>query len=183
VLLRAGRAAVAPVRARVAREQREALAELCGRGSLTLARASAGDLATLRAAVRPVSVTLARDPSTRRLIGEIERLKRGVPADELGCESAAGARALQGRWAAGDATLELRAGRWNARASGRHWSGTYALEGSRLRLVLERCSHNPCDPGAATVLRWSEYRDTLSLEPVAGTAPWPQTLSTWQRAA
>ena len=59
VLRRAGRAAVAPVRARVAREQREALAELCGRGSLTLA-ASATDLAGLRAAVRPVAAALAR---------------------------------------------------------------------------------------------------------------------------
>jgi hypothetical protein len=133
--------------------------------------------------VRPVIAALARDPDTRRLIGEIERLKRGVPADELGCESAAAARNLQGRWAGRGAMLELRAGRWSARAAGRRWSGTYAVEGSRLRLVLERCSHNPCDPGTATVLRWSEYRDTLSLEPAAGAPPWPRFESSWRRSA
>jgi TRAP-type C4-dicarboxylate transport system substrate-binding protein len=185
VLRRAGREAVAPVRARVEREQREALAELCGRGTLTLARASATDVARLRAAVRPVVAALARDGATRRLVAETQRLGRSVPADELRCEgAAAGARGLGGRWAArGDvATLELRGGQWRARAPGRSWSGTYLLEGSRLRLVLERCSHNPCDPGAATVLRWSLFRDTLSLTPVSGRPPWPTAVSAWRRA-
>jgi TRAP-type C4-dicarboxylate transport system substrate-binding protein len=181
VLLRAGRAAVGPVAARIAREQREALAELCGRGRLTLAPASATQVDGLRAAARPVVASLRRDPATRRLLGEIERLKRGIPADELRCESSTGARALQGWWTAGGTTLELQDGRWTARTASRSWSGTYAVEGSRLRLVLERCSHNPCDPGAATVLRWSEYRDTLSLTPVAGQAPWPVETS-WRRA-
>ena len=182
VLRRAGRAAIAPVLARVAREQRESFAELCGRGTLALARARVADVTALRVAARPVIAALARDPATGRLIAEIERLKRGVPADELSCESSAGARGLQGRWAAHGATLELRAGRWNAQAPGRSWSGTFVVEGSRLRLVLERCSHNPCDPGAATVLRWSAYRDTLSLAPVAGKPTWPVE-SSWRRAS
>ena len=80
-------------------------------------------------------------------------------------------------------TFELGGGHWNARGQGRSWSGTYVVEGSRLRLVVERCSHNPCAPGGTTVLRWSVYRDTLSLKPVSGRTPWPRVESSWRRAA
>ena len=62
VLRRAGREAAAPVRARIEMEQREALAEMCERGSLRLASASPAEIAALRAAVRPVY----RDSSATR---------------------------------------------------------------------------------------------------------------------
>jgi TRAP-type C4-dicarboxylate transport system substrate-binding protein len=205
VLRRAGREAAAPVRARIEREQREALAGLCQRGALRLASASPSELAALRAAVRPVYRELERDPGTRKLIAEIRRIKRGIASEPLRCRAAViAAAAIEGRWsatatreqllAAGaepkevgpgqrTATLELDRGRWVARLEpNRSWTGTYAITGERTRFILRTCSHNPCDPGATAVHEWSVYRDTLSLKPFGRSQLWQLTAAPWTRA-
>ena len=153
VLRRAGREAAAPVRARIEMEQREALAEMCERGSLRLASASPAEIAALRAAVRPVYRDLERDADTRTLIAEITRIKRGITSEPLRCRTAAtAASAIEGRWSAtatreqllaagaqpsevalrrSTATLELGGGRWVARLEpNRRWTGTYAVTGN-----------------------------------------------------
>jgi hypothetical protein len=59
-------------------DEQEAAGNLCRRG-LTFETASRDDLAALRRAVQPVYNDLERDPSTRKAIGAIERLKRDSP--------------------------------------------------------------------------------------------------------
>jgi TRAP-type C4-dicarboxylate transport system substrate-binding protein len=81
-LLEAGREAVGPAVARLRAEDRQEAAILCRRGRLALVRATPTDIATLRAAVRPVYVDLERDPQTRSLIHAIEAMKRRSPAPE-----------------------------------------------------------------------------------------------------
>jgi hypothetical protein len=60
------------------RTEQEAAGNLCRRG-LTFETAGRDDLATLRRAVQPVYADLERDPTTRKAIGAIERLKRDSP--------------------------------------------------------------------------------------------------------
>ena len=187
VLRRAGRAAVAPVRSRVEREQRRS-ARRAVRARVAEARHGVregrGRVACRRASGCGGARARSRDATPDRR-DRAPEARRSRPTSSAARASGAGAGALRGRWTAHGRvgmTLELGGGHWNARGQGGSWSGTYVVEGSRLRLVLERCLHNPCDPGAATVLRWSVYRDTLALTPVAGHAPWP-TESSWRRAA
>ena len=138
MLLRAGREAIAPVAARLAREQRESLRALCGRGALSLVEASPDDVAGLRAAVLPVYDALRRDPTSRALLGRIEELDSGGQRSEtLRCATPPSAPSvLEGVWGStaspaamraagatvaetatygGRSTLELRGGRWTFR--------------------------------------------------------------------
>ena len=156
VLRRAGREAAAPVRARIEMEQREALAEMCERGSLRLASASPSELAALRAAVRPVYRELERDPDTRKLIAEITRIKRGITSEPLRCRGGRdrrgsdrgpvvrhgdaraaprGGRAAEG----GRAATEHRDARARARPLGRAPRAEPALD-------RDLCGHRRTDP-------------------------------------
>ena len=82
----AGPAAVAPAVARLRTEDRQEAAVLCRRGALDLITAMPTQVATLRAAVRPVYVELERDPETRSFIRAIKAMKRRPsPAEASHC--------------------------------------------------------------------------------------------------
>jgi TRAP-type C4-dicarboxylate transport system substrate-binding protein len=205
VLRRAGREAVAPLLARLEKDENEALAALCDRDKLSLATVSDSELAALRAAVRPVYRQLERDAETRKLVAEIRKLKPGTGSEPLRCSRASvDGAALAGRWSAtahrdellaagaqpketapGQNTLrlELEGGRWVARLqNGRMWTGTYAVTGDRVRITLETCSHNPCTPDASADYGWSIYRDRLSLTQLPGpTSLWQLTAKPFER--
>jgi TRAP-type transport system periplasmic protein len=85
ILRRAGSAAAAPVYARLVREQRDSTAELCRRGRLVLATASAAQTVALQARVAPILAGLERDATTRSLVARIRAAgKAGMP-DVLRC--------------------------------------------------------------------------------------------------
>ena len=208
ILRRAGREALAPTFARLEKEAAEALAALCD-GALALSAASAAELSTLRAAVRPVHEELQRDAETKELLTEIGRLADGTEPETLRCsgESTPGISALEGRWRTsatreqlleagaspeearfgwGTATIDLRDGKWRARSAGtgRVWTGTYAVTGRQIALRLETCSHNPCTPGAGAEHRWSVYRDKLTFKRLPGRGFWWQLAAKpWTRAS
>ena len=79
VLRRAGRDVFDPQLARIRDAERRAIEAVCRRG-LSFLTASPAELAALRAAVQPVYDELERDPSTRKLIADIRRLRREVPS-------------------------------------------------------------------------------------------------------
>ena len=196
VLRRAGREAIAPVAARIAREQNESLDVVCNRGALSLVAASPAERAALRAAVQPVYDELERDATTRALLAEISRLRAQEPGpDPLRCTRPhAAASSLEGAWEStvthasmlahgataaeaatygGRGTLELENGRWSFRTDRATVTGTYTVGGDGIRLTMRTCTANPCEPGATTEYTWSVYRDTLSLERRAGRPFWP----------
>jgi TRAP-type C4-dicarboxylate transport system substrate-binding protein len=191
VLRRAGRAAAAPVLARLHSEQNDALSALCSGGTMSFVTASESQVAALRAAVRPVYGRLERDPTTRALIAEIRSLRAQSPGGEpLRCRRrGAGASALEGRWEstlspgamrangaseaevatyAGHGTLELGHGRWTFRNDRTVVTGTYSVAGDGIRMTMVACTANPCSPGAATDYTWTVYRDTLELVRIPG---------------
>jgi TRAP-type C4-dicarboxylate transport system substrate-binding protein len=195
ILRRAGREALAPEIARVAKEEQAALTAICGRGTLALARASATDLAALRRAVQPVYAKLNKDSFTKDVIREITRLRAARPADVVECPAASRAGAasrLEGGWQAassredllaagtppneaerqsGVATLELHRGQWIARErhTGFVWRGPYAVKGDILYLTIAYCrgSKDVCFRGTAEY-KWSRYRDRLTLARLSG---------------
>jgi TRAP-type C4-dicarboxylate transport system substrate-binding protein len=200
ILRRAGREALAPEIARIVRDDKQALSEICARNAVSLAGASTAQLAALRRAVRPVVDDLERDQFTKVAIAEITTLRRGHPTDVVRCSSVsrtAAASRLEGRWHVaassddllavgtppgeaerqrGDETLELRGGRWTfaERHSGFVWRGRYAVHGDLLDLTVVRCqaTRDVCTRGATASFRWSVYRDRLSLERASGVAPY-----------
>jgi TRAP-type C4-dicarboxylate transport system substrate-binding protein len=196
ILRRAGRAALAPEIARIAKDEQAALSAICGRGTLALENASPTDLAALRRAVRPVYANLNKDPLTKALISEI-RKRRIASADVVRCPSrasrATAASLLEGRWkvessrkdllAAGTppdeaerqdgvATLELRNGRWigRERNSGFVWRGPYAVRGNILYMTIADCRGpaDVCFRGITAEYAWSIYRDQLTLHRLSG---------------
>jgi hypothetical protein len=201
ILRRAGREAVAPVRARLEKQETDALAVLCGRGRTTLATASAAELAALRAAVRPVYAELERDAETREVIAALRAHRRG--GEPLRCPASAGGSRLEGLWRSsvtrdallahgataaeaatydGSATLELRAGRWTFAGEHSSVTGTYVAAGNVVRLTMARCTANPCSPGSSSAFTWTVYRDTLSLAPAPGRSTWPRlVVEPWAR--
>ena len=86
ILAEAGRDALAPELARIARDQRLGVSILCSDDWFRLATATPADVAALRKAVQPVYDRIERNPLTRRWIAEIER-KRTVP-DVVRCGGA-----------------------------------------------------------------------------------------------
>jgi TRAP-type C4-dicarboxylate transport system substrate-binding protein len=72
----AGSQAVVPAFKRLRTEDRAQATILCRRGALNVIAATPTQVATLRAAVRPVYVGLERDPQTRSFIRAIEAMKR-----------------------------------------------------------------------------------------------------------
>ena len=202
VLRAAGRDAIVARLAQIRRVETEALALVCGRRLASLVTVPPDHIAALHDAVRPVYRELERDPQTRRLIAEIRKLRDDDRADVLRCPEAGervGAE-VEGRWRAsaerkdwlaagasprelskgrGSMSLEVTDGRWAARQSetGRTWTGTYAVRRDVIRFTVRRCSHNPCTPGARAEHRWSVYRDTLALSPLAGRVSWWQMIA------
>ena len=102
----AGREALAPELEELVHDSSEALSAACARGAITLASASAADLAALREAVEPVYEELERDADTRELIGEITEMRSTEPpfwsalprCREEKETAKAGPAALEGRW-------------------------------------------------------------------------------------
>jgi TRAP-type C4-dicarboxylate transport system substrate-binding protein len=200
ILRRAGREALAPEIARIVRDDKQALSEICARNAVSLAGASTAQLAALRRAVRPVVDDLERDPFTKVAIAEITTLRRGLAMDDVRCPSVSGAAAasrLEGRWQVrasrdellaagtppdeaerqrGAGTLELRGGRWTftEQHNGFVWRGRYAVRGDLLHLTMIRCraTADVCAPGATASVTWSVYRDRLSLEQESGVGPY-----------
>jgi TRAP-type transport system periplasmic protein len=85
-LLDAGPVAVAPAAARLRTEDRGEAAILCRRGALDVIAATPAQVATLRAAVRPVYVELERNPETRSFIRAIKAMKpRPSPGEASHC--------------------------------------------------------------------------------------------------
>jgi TRAP-type C4-dicarboxylate transport system substrate-binding protein len=199
VLRRAGREALAPVLARIEKEQTQALEVICGRGNLTLASASPSELAALRTAVQPVYDELERDGQTREFISEIRKLGGGIEAESLRCPvSQRGLSQVDGVWEAnvtreamvangasvaeaatyhGPGTLELRGRRWTFLGDRATVTGTYVVTGDALRLTMLTCTANPCSPGAATEYTWSVYRDELTLTRRSGRPFWPRLIA------
>ena len=196
LLQRAGREALAPELARVERDEASGIAVVCSRGDVALASASASDLAALRRAATTVYGRIERDPLTRALIADIRRLRGAGRADVVLCPARAShtaAARLEGSWRVtssraelvaagtpaaeaerqhGDATLELRAGRWRGREanSGFVWKGTYSVHGNVVDFATTACTgpDDVCFPDTVTTFTWSVYRDTLSLAAVSG---------------
>jgi TRAP-type transport system periplasmic protein len=201
VLHRAGRAAVAPVLARLEREQQNALVEVCNRERLTLTGASESDVAALRAAVRPVYAALERDPQTKALVDEIRAMRRadGARGDVLRCPtSSSRSELVEGRWSAdvggaelrssggtaaeaavfsGPGTLELRDGRWAFRNRRTTVEGTYRVIGPVVALTMRTCTVNPASPGMVTEYGWSVYRDRLTFSRRPGRRFWPRLVA------
>src|SRR5262249_40481467 len=71
ILAEAGREAVAPELAQIAREQRLGISILCGDHGFRLVNASSAEVAALREAVQPVYDRIERNPLTRRWIARI----------------------------------------------------------------------------------------------------------------
>jgi TRAP-type C4-dicarboxylate transport system substrate-binding protein len=82
ILVEAGREAVAPELARVARDQQLGVSILCGEG-FRLATATPAQTAALRRAVQPVYDRIERTPLTRRWIAQIVRER--TPPDVAAC--------------------------------------------------------------------------------------------------
>jgi TRAP-type C4-dicarboxylate transport system substrate-binding protein len=184
-LRRAGREALRPAIVRLRSEDAGEMAILCRRDNMSFVRASPSQLAALRATVRPVYATLARNATTRALLAEIAALKRGSPHDApLACPlhlqvRAQAASALDGTWETTLTTKTLVA-ETNDPDAGVD-AGRY-----RLRLHRGRVEFSHLSPGAWTStgryvsvggdeivarfgdgttqrLRWNVYRDALTL--------------------
>jgi TRAP-type C4-dicarboxylate transport system substrate-binding protein len=76
----AGLEAVVPAVTRLRAEDQDEAAILCRRGALAVIDATPTQVATLRAAVRPVYAELEHDAQTRSFIRAIEAMKRRAPA-------------------------------------------------------------------------------------------------------
>lgn len=179
ILREAGRLALAPAIARLRRDDADAAGILCTRGQLTFVKATGAQVASLRAAVRPVYVGLNRDPRTRSLIREIEAMKRRLPSPRpVSCvQPLPRERAvtpLDGRW-------EMNAGPDHGSIDSGHYRlvlerGKYAL----FHLSRPRWGGPPDDAGVFSVrgdtvvlrggdggdnvYRWNVFRQTLTLE-------------------
>ena len=124
ILREAGREALGPAIARLRTEDLNEAGILCRRGQLTFVKATRVEVASLRAAVRPVYASLERHPKTRSLIREIEAMKRGLPpAKPVYCGRSlpreGAPTPLEGTW-------EMTAGR------------AHGVDAGRYRLILKR---------------------------------------------
>ena len=202
VLLDAAREAVKRRPAEVDRLERDALATICQGLFASLVRLPGEDVAALRAAVRSVYGELSRDPTTRKLIGEIKALResRGATVDSIACPrpAATSAPELEGVWLSsvsraellaagaspaeamtyrGSASLELRSGHWVFHGDHTTVTGGYRVQGDVVRLTMATCTANPCSPGAESEYTWSVYRDRLVLHARPGQTSWPRLVA------
>jgi TRAP-type C4-dicarboxylate transport system substrate-binding protein len=194
VLHRAGRAALRPDFEETVRLQRGGLGAVCERGGLIFVHASTPDLASLRAAARPVYDELERDPLTRELLAAIQKLRAQAPlpvapaCPERPIPAPIGS-AIDGRWRStptaaqlvavgrspaeaqaeqGSWIVEFRAGGFKARQveTGVEYSGFYELRGDILSLDFEVCPGTRCTLVSET--RWSLFRNRLTLTEIPG---------------
>jgi TRAP-type transport system periplasmic protein len=194
----AGRAAVAPAVARLRTEDRQEAAILCRRGALDVIAATPSQVATLRAAVRPVYVELERDPETTAFIRAIKAMKRRPsPPEPSHCPRQLARPKARAKSPARETAATPLDGRWEMAVSLAQVIGfTHSPEGSdadagRYRLVLRRghASGFHLDVPRWTnrgvfsvrgdvvrftwsdevaVYRWNVYRDTLTLRYLPG---------------
>jgi TRAP-type C4-dicarboxylate transport system substrate-binding protein len=199
LLFDAGREAVERRPAEVDRREQDALAMICQDAFASLVRLPEEDVAALHAAVRPVYGELSRDPTTRKLIGEIRALRAsgGTSVDSIACPLAAATSApeLEGVWRSsvsraellaagaspaeattyrGSASLSLKHGHWIFRGEHTTVTGGYRIRGDVVRLTMTTCTANPCSPGAESEYTWSVYRDRLTLSARPGQTSWPR---------
>jgi len=205
-----GSEAVAPAITRLRAEDREEATILCRRGALDVIAATPTQVATLRAAVRPVYVELERDPQTRSFIHAIEAMKRRTsPAEESHCPRQHARRAKS---RAPETVATPLDGTWEMAVSVAQVIGiTHSPQGAgadagRYRLVLRRGHASAFHVGDANgsnkgvfsvrdnvvlfrypnetlVYRWNVFRDTLTLRYLPGRetgAPNP-TFAPWHR--
>jgi len=198
LLSRAGRDSLEPELRQTERDAEAAIAKLCKTGQLSFVAASRSELAALREAVQPVYDELERDPLTRRLLAEIENLRRPTSRPPSpSCRPARQGSAdklhpspLEGRWQVTWTRDDLRAAglsvarlpkKWSATvvyefANGRfegnstpRETGTYTVDGDLLGLVFK--TGRFVQLGKRYALRWSVYRDKLTLSLVPGEEP------------
>jgi TRAP-type C4-dicarboxylate transport system substrate-binding protein len=86
ILTEAGREALAPELARIARDERLGISILCGDRGFRLATATPAEVAALRRAVRPVYDRIERSLFARRWIAEIERERTQPDVVRCGAE-------------------------------------------------------------------------------------------------
>jgi hypothetical protein len=204
ILRRAGEEASRAAMARVAaQEGRQAAGGLCRDADMRFVRATASQIARLRAAVRPVYARLERDPRTRRAIGEIETTKRAVPpAVPLACSPLprrrGAATVLDGVWLMTASRRQVIAATRDPRSADGEY-GRYRLVLHRGRFALSHLGpvlnhedgsfvvHRPgtvefrFESNTATY-RFNVYRGTLTLR-YAGepTGPIEPTFRPWHR--
>jgi TRAP-type C4-dicarboxylate transport system substrate-binding protein len=193
ILRRAGRTALGLELARVERDERSALSDVCRRGRLRFVTASPSDRAALRQAVQPVYDALEQTAQTKRWLGEIAAMRRHTAAEHAPrCvprrTRAHAEAAIEGRWKVSWTRKELLAAALSPEdvrrlhgativdfAHGRfgtasHWMiGSYTVDGDHIRLVFETTVG--VLPGRVYELSWSVYRDRLSFAAVPGREP------------
>jgi TRAP-type C4-dicarboxylate transport system substrate-binding protein len=200
-LREAGREVLAPLLARLQADERTSLRALCQAGRTSLVTASAADRSALRKAVQPVYDRLDRDPLTRDVVAEIEKLRarvtraqavlhcapigvdRGPPeltkrwhVDLTAAELvAAGAQRDEAESFRGRVTVELARRQWLVRIgrTGAVYRGTYTVDDGTLALTLDECDVPGCTAGQIVYAGWSVYRDKLTLSRIPGRFVWP----------
>jgi TRAP-type C4-dicarboxylate transport system substrate-binding protein len=206
ILHRAGREARAPELRQIASDAEAALAEACRGGQLIFATASTAVRERLRAAVQPVYDEIEHDPQTRKWIAAIEQMRRGEPtaAAPLRCRkeierSSAGNAALEGRWQVTWTRQDLAGAGLSVQGLPRTWSatvvydfangrfkgnsgelGTYEIDGDVLRLVFIKGRFVRL--GRSYALKWSVFRDLLTLSLTPGSEPLQaHAIKPWRR--
>jgi TRAP-type C4-dicarboxylate transport system substrate-binding protein len=192
ILRKAGREALVPAFRRLRSEESDEARILCGRRQLALVQATQSETAALRSAVQPVYAALQRNAKTRRLIREIESMKRRSPPERpVRCSRPSNRQrsttALDGIWEmtaasrygvdAGRYRLVLKAGRLvfthlsPPRFGG---PGVFAVRGDTVRIHF-------ADGGDASY-RWNVFRETLTLRYTSEKLGPPNpTLAPWHR--
>jgi TRAP-type C4-dicarboxylate transport system substrate-binding protein len=182
-------AAATSAHANPAAQEREEVRVFCGQG-LRLVEASASDLEALRRRTAPAYAKLERDPSTRKALRAIGRLKREVPASSASlppCQSKtaqpgpAATPFPQGQFASRVTPADFRRGDarvdpsfpvpFVATIGGRHWhtnerppfAGRYVVRGDQVTFIIERPPENK---GTRERLKWSYFRGELTFKVV-----------------
>ena len=173
VLRRAGSEALGPAVAHLRTEEQDEAGVLCRRGPAAFVRATAAQLAGLRAAVRPVYAELERDRKTRSFISAIESMRRrSPPPPTLDCSRSTlpsrAATPLDGTW-------QMTAGRAHGVDAGRYllvfhrgrvvfrhltppmWGGPgrFVVHGNTLEIRFA--------DGVDAIYSWNVYRGRLTL--------------------
>jgi len=172
ILAEAGREAVAPELAQIAREQRLGISILCGDHGFRFVNATPAEAVALRKAVQPVYARIERDPLTRRWTYTYAELLHccGKPIADA---------------QAGPSLSEFRGGRIYAldAATGRliGLRGTYTVAGDVVTFVFSH--HYPgLVAGRAYVMRFTLFRDRLTWSHVPGRAGVDAlTIAPWTR--
>jgi hypothetical protein len=191
----------------------DGLGNLCRRGRLQFLDATAAQVAQLRSAFAPVYAWLRGYPATATAIDRINAMRSGlenaVTTETPSCQATGGSTGqanavtpLDGVWKTTFSKAELTAGslidpgeinddNWGTQtltfANGQYTqtvtnkvksgstSGTYAVQGDTLFMHLAN--------GEVFTMRWSIYKDTLTLrrDTTLGVGPTPLVLKPWAK--